>query len=381
MTPLEHAHSSHLNLVGVVPEKIFSAPGRVNLIGEHTDYNGGLVLPVAISERTWTAISPRQDMLVRVRSDVSSDSFEWDLTASSPTGLDWALYPLGVAWLLHQHYGLPHGFDISVTSTVPIGAGLSSSAALEAATALALASYIDTDISDLDVALICQKAENTIVGAPTGLMDQVASIFSRENHATLIDFSTMGISHHPIDLGAEGLTLTVIDTQVKHSHATGGYRTRRDECSKALEILGSPTLSDVTLDQLDASSSELGPVLTSRVKHIITENARVRETITHLDKGNLTALGNLFHASHESLRVNYEVSCAELDVAVEESISAGAVAARMTGGGFGGSALAIVPQKSLTTFTSRIVERFEREGFHPPHIFTTSISAGARQES
>ena len=381
MTPLDHARTTHLDMVGEAPEKIFSAPGRVNLIGEHTDYNGGLVLPVAISERTWVAISPRHDMLVRVRSDVSSDIFEWDLQAHTPTGLDWALYPLGVAWLLHQAYGLPHGFDISVTSTVPIGAGLSSSAALEAATALALASYIDTDISDLDMALICQRAENTIVGAPTGLMDQVASIFSRENHATLIDFSTMAISHHPLDLGAKGLTLAVIDTQVKHSHATGGYRTRRDECSRALEILGSPTLSDVTPEQLEASASDLGPVLTSRARHIVSENARVRETITHLDNGNLDALGDLFQASHESLRVDYEISCAELDVAVEESVRAGAVAARMTGGGFGGSALAIVPQETLPTLTTHVSERFEREGFHPPHIFTTAISAGARQES
>lgn len=362
-------------------EKIFSAPGRVNLIGEHTDYNGGLVLPVAISERTWLGVSSRDDMVVRVTSDVSDQVWEWDLQATTPTGLDWALYPLGVAWLLHQAYGLSHGFDISVTSTVPIGAGLSSSAALEAATALALASYIDTDISDLDMALICQRAENTIVGAPTGLMDQVASIFSRENHATLIDFSTMAISHHPLDLGAKGLTLAVIDTQVKHSHATGGYRTRRDECSRALEILRSPTLSDVTLDQLDAASSDLGPVLTSRVRHIVTENARVRETITHLDNGDLDALGDLFQASHESLRVDYEISCAELDAAVDESVRAGAVAARMTGGGFGGSALAIVPQETLPTLATHVSERFEREGFHPPHIFATSISAGARQES
>ena len=373
--------SLHKNSWGQDAEKIFSAPGRVNLIGEHTDYNGGLVLPVAISERTWVAISRREDLVVRVTSDVSDQVWEWDLAATTPTGLDWALYPLGVAWLLHQAHGLPHGFDISVTSTVPIGAGLSSSAALEAATALALTSYIDTDISDLEVALICQKAENTIVGAPTGLMDQVASIFSRENYATLIDFSTLAISHHPLDLGAEGLVLTVIDTQVKHSHATGGYRTRRDECSRALEILRAPTLSDVTHDQLEAASSDLGPVLTPRVRHIITENGRVRETITHLDNGNLDALGDLFQASHESLRVDYEISCAELDAAVEESVRAGAVAARMTGGGFGGSALAIVPQETLPTLTAQVSKRFEREGFHPPHIFTTAISAGARQES
>lgn len=381
MTALNHAHTTHRNLVGVSPEKVFSAPGRVNLIGEHTDYNGGLVLPVAISERTWVAISPRQDTLVRVRSDVSSDVFEWDLAANTPTGLDWALYPLGVAWLLHEAYDFPHGFDLSVTSTVPIGAGLSSSAALEAATALALASYIDADISNLDVALICQKAENTIVGAPTGLMDQVASIFSRENHATLIDFSTMAISHHPIDLGAKSLTLTVIDTQVKHSHATGGYRTRRDECSRALEILGAPTLSAVTHEQLDALASELGPVLSSRARHILTENARVRETITHLDNGNLEALGDVFAASHDSLRDDYQVSCSELDIAVEESFGAGALAARMTGGGFGGSALAIVRQEDLLRLTHRVTERFGREGFHPPHIFTTTVSSGVQQES
>lgn len=381
MTPLDHAHTTHLDMVGEAPEKIFSAPGRVNLIGEHTDYNGGLVLPVAISERTWVAISPRQDMLVRVRSDVSSDIFEWDLQANTPTGLDWALYPLGVAWLLHQKHGLPHGFDLSVTSTVPIGAGLSSSAALEAATAYAVASFIDADIPPLDLALICQSAENTIVGAPTGLMDQVASIFSRDNHATLIDFSAIAISHHPLDLAAKDLTLAVIDTQVKHSHATGGYRTRREECSQALQILGATSLSDVTDTQLDAASGELGPVLTSRVRHIITENARVRDTIRHLDHGTLDGLGDVFAASHQSLKDDYEISCPELDAAVAESYGAGALAARMTGGGFGGSALAIVPAEHLARLTKNVTERFDRDGFHPPHIFTTAVSGGARQES
>lgn len=381
MTPLDHAHSTHLDMVGAAPEKVFSAPGRVNLIGEHTDYNGGLVLPVAISERTWVGVSRRLDTVVRVTSDVSDQVWEWDMQAGPPKGLDWALYPLGVTWLLHQQHGLPHGLDLSVTSTVPIGAGLSSSAALEAATALAVASFIDVDISALDLALICQSAENTIVGAPTGLMDQVASIFSRENHATLIDFSTVAISHHPLDLAAQKLTLAVIDTQVKHSHATGGYRTRREECSQALQVIGATSLSDVTDTQLDAASGELGPVLTSRVRHIITENARVRDTIQHLDKGSLEGLGDVFAASHKSLRDDYEISCPELDAAVEESYGAGALAARMTGGGFGGSALAIVPTEHLAHLAKSITERFVRDGFHPPQIFTTAVSGGARQES
>jgi len=370
----------HRDSWGQSPEKIFSAPGRVNLIGEHTDYNGGLVLPVAISERTWLGVSPRHDAVVSVSSDASADTWEWDLSAGPPEGVEWGLYPLGVAWLLHKKYGLPHGFALSVTSTVPIGAGLSSSAALEAATALAIASYVDADISPLELALLCQEAENTIVGAPTGLMDQVASIFSRENHATLIDFSTVTISHHPFDLGAADLTLAVIDTQIKHSHATGGYRARRDECAKAVDILGAHSLSEVSAAQLEAASDDLGPVLASRVRHIITENARVRDTIGRLDQGNLTGLGALFAASHDSLRDDYEISCPELDAAVEESYRAGALAARMTGGGFGGSALALVPTTHLSSLISKVSERFVRDGFHPPHIFTTAVSGGARQE-
>jgi galactokinase len=380
MTSLDHSRATHRTLVGGTPEKIFSAPGRVNLIGEHTDYNGGLVLPVAISERTWVAVSPRHDTVVSVASDVSADVREWDLNAGPPVGLDWALYPLGVAWLLHQEYGLPHGVNLSVTSTVPIGAGLSSSAALEAATAFAIASYMEGEMSPLQLALVAQKAENTIVGAPTGLMDQVASIFSRANHATLIDFSTVAISHHPFDLDGANLTLAVIDTQVKHSHATGGYRTRREECSQALNILGAASLSDVTTWQLEDASADLGPLLTSRVRHIITENERVRATIRQLDQGSVDGLGDLFAASHDSLRDDYEISCVELDAAVEESYQAGAVAARMTGGGFGGSALAIVPTQHLAAFTAQVTKRFASDGFHPPHIFTTAVSAGARQE-
>lgn len=274
---VQQAEALYREKFGNGPERVFSAPGRVNLIGEHTDYNGGRVLPVAISQRTWVAVGKSSDNNVTAVSDFSPTSWSLPLDSSdSPADQDWGLYPLGVAWLIHRRFGLSHGVNLAISSTVPVGAGLSSSAALEGATALSLASYLDATPSLLDLAKIGQEAENTIVHAPTGLMDQVASLMSVADHATMIDFSDLSISHHRLDLAEHGLTLMVIDTRVKHSHSTGQYGQRRKECDTAREILQVPTLSHATLDQVEAAADRLGDVVYARAKHIVTDNDRVR---------------------------------------------------------------------------------------------------------
>lgn len=369
------------NTFGLNPVRVFSAPGRINLIGEHTDYNGGLALPVAISERTWVAIGPNRRRDIHVASDFSSRTWSMNLDSEAkPKQLDWALYPLGVAWLMHHRFTLPQGFNLAISSSVPMGAGLSSSAALESATALSLASFLDADISPLELALIGQETENSIVGAPTGLMDQLTTIFSREAFATLIDFTSLAITHHPLDLNSAEMSLLVIDTGVKHSHASGGYGDRRRECDEAREILGVTHLSETNEERIADLSSRLGPTLTARALHIVTENQRVRDTVDALDRGALEALGALFRTSHGSLKDGFAVSCEELDLAVDTAYESGAIAARMTGGGFGGSALALVPSHLIEQVRSGIQRAFSQGGLAQPTIFTTSISDGARRD-
>jgi galactokinase len=366
---------------GMTPDRVFSAPGRINLIGEHTDYNGGLALPVAISERTWVAMGANGERQIRVTSDFSP--YSWSISLDAPNGprnLGWGLYPLGVAWLMHQRFTLPQGFNLAITSTVPVGAGLSSSAALESSTAFGLASYLDADFSPLELALIGQEAENSIVGAPTGLMDQITTIFSQESFATLIDFRTLSISHHAIDLDLADLSLLVIDTRVKHSHSSGEYSARRKECDEASQILGVRHLSDATEEAVYEADTALGPNLSKRAKHVITENERVRRSVSALNRNDLTALGPIFWASHDSLRDDFAVSCHELDVAVSAAYDSGAVAARMTGGGFGGSALAIVPTASVETVITEVEQAFFARSLLRPSLFITSTSEGARRD-
>lgn len=346
---------------GAPPDGVWSAPGRVNLIGEHTDYNDGLALPVALPHRTYAAVSARPDDVVRlVSAQEPSGVREVRLGDAAPgTVHGWVAYVVGVAWALREAGHRVGGFDVAIDSCVPSGAGLSSSAALEAAVAVALdalhglglAGDVDGTGAPTDdagravLAQVCVRAENEMAGAPTGGMDQAASLRARAGHALLLDCRDGSVQHVPFDLAAHGLALLVVDTRAAHSHVDGEYAQRRAACERAAALLGAASLREVT-DTDDAlrrlAGAPDGAVLARRVRHVTSEIARVTDFVAALRSGDVAATGPLMDASHRSLRDDYEVSCAELDLAVDAALQAGALGARMTGGGFGGSAIALV---------------------------------------
>lgn len=332
---------------GAAPEAVWAAPGRVNLIGEHTDYNGGLCLPIALPHRTFAALSRRDDGRVRMASDMQETVWEGDLAEVSPGRVSgWVAYCGGPAWALREEGLDVPGFDLAVASCVPIGAGLSSSAAVECAVGLGLSDLAGEPLGVDDagrarLAAACMRAENEVAGAPTGGLDQAASLRTREDHALLLDCLDGSVRHVPLDLPAAGLRLLVIDTRASHALGDGQYGDRRATCEAAAATLGVLTLREIT--DLDAAMAGLeDDVSRRRVRHVVTEIERVRELVSAAQGGDWTAVGSVMNASHVSLRDDYEVSSRELDVAVEAAVEAGALGARMTGGGFGGSAIALV---------------------------------------
>ena len=352
----------------------WAAPGRVNLIGEHVDYAQGLCLPFAIAERTVVEAAPRADERLTVQSAAEDYGVEIPLAEVGPgSPSDWAAYVAGVLWALRADGHAVGGLDVRVTDTVPLGAGLSSSAALECAVALAVNAIYDLGLDRAALARACVRAENDVVGAATGGMDQAASMFGEEGHALLIDMRDGGMRAVPLPLGETGLRLLVIDTRVRHHLADGQYGQRRAAVEKAADVLGLPSLRDATPEQVARLDGELQ----KRARHIVTEIARVREVVAALDAGRLAEIGPALDASHRSLARDYEVSCAELDVACEASRSAGALGARMTGGGFGGSAIALVPSERAENVTAAVREAFAAQGFRAPEIREATPSAGA----
>lgn len=375
----------------------WSAPGRANLIGEHTDYNEGFVLPFAIEYRTRVTASRRTDGVVHVASTFDPDPVEVTLD-ELPTLFDsrnrddgghaipeWATYPLGVAWAALRATEtdvrtLP-GLDLAFSSDVPIGAGLSSSAAIEGAAASALNDLWDLGLSPLELAKIGRTAENDAVGAPTGIMDQVASMLGRADAATFLDCRTLATESIDLGFDAAGLRLLVIDTRVKHSHATGGYGERRASCELGAASMGVPALRDLTLDDLPRAQALLDDVTFRRVRHIVTENYRVLDTVRTLRESGPLAIGDLLVASHASMRDDFEISTAELDTAVDAALAAGAVGARMTGGGFGGAAIALVADDLVGAVTDAATSAFAERGYTAPHIFTVTPSRGAGRDA
>ena len=333
---------------GTEPAGVWASPGRVNLIGEHTDYNGGLCLPIALPHRTYVAASRRADDRVRMITGIGSDPvWEGELAGLRPGGVSgWVAYCGGPAWALRQDGIEVPGFDLAVASCVPLGAGLSSSAAVECAVGLALAQLagerLDADdAARARLAALCVRAENEVAGAPTGGMDQAASLRSQAGHALLLDCRDGSVEQVGFDLEAAGLALLVIDTRSSHALADGQYGKRRASCERAAERLGVATLREVT-DTGDALARLDDDETRRRVRHVVSEIRRVTEFVTAAESGDWPAAGTLMDASHDSLRDDYEVSCIELDVAVAAAREAGALGARMTGGGFGGSAIALV---------------------------------------
>lgn len=369
---------------GYAPLGIWSAPGRVNLIGEHTDYNGGFVLPFAINRRTVVALGVRDDSTIRVASAFADELAAIEIAELGPERLSgWSAYPLGVAWALGQHgadLAAVPGVDLYIESTVPIGAGLSSSAAIECAVAIALNDVWHLDLDRPTLAQVGQLAENKVVGAPTGIMDQFASLLGKHDHAVFLDCRSL--EAHLVSLGfAEaGLELLIIDTGVAHDHSTGGYSDRRASCEAGAAAMGVPSLRELGVGDLDRAREVLDDETFRRVRHIVTENQRVLDTVDALRDFGPLAIGDLLDASHVSMRDDFEISVPELDLAVETAQANGAIGARMTGGGFGGAAIALVPAEGVSRIQVAIDGAFAEHGFQQPTMFTVSAADGAHAD-
>lgn len=360
---------------------VWQAPGRVNLIGEHTDYNDGLVLPFAINRSTTVAVSARADRTVRLASAfAAADPVEFDLDTFAPDqAAGWSAYPAGVAWELERAGITVPGFDMYVTSDVPVGAGLSSSAALECAVALALSDLTGAGLGRAELADIGRRAENNVVGAPTGIMDQSASMLGTRDCAVYLD--CRDLSSHPVPLGLaeSGLLCLVIDTKVSHAHATGGYAQRRASCVRGARTLGVGTLRDLGAADLPRAERLLDEETFRRVRHIVTENERVARTAELLTTHGPLAIGDLLDAGHRSMRDDFEISCPELNLAVDTARANGAIGARMTGGGFGGSAIALVPVDDADQVRSAVLAGFAVRGLQAPDVFAVLPAEGARR--
>jgi galactokinase len=355
---------------------VWAAPGRVNLIGEHTDYNDGFVLPFALPQRTVVSAS----LLDSPEWMVSSSSFgeisfgEAELKPGGVTG--WAAYVAGVVWALCEAGFTVPGARMSITSDVPVGAGLSSSAALECAVLTAL-----VDLGGLDLPIgkrpaVAQRAENVYVGAPTGIMDQSASTLCQAGNALFLDCRSLETAQIPFDVAAAGLAVLVVDTKAPHRHVDGEYAARRSTCEAAASALGLPSLRDVS-DLDDALSRLDDEVMRRRVRHVVTENQRVLSVVDLLRAGEIRSIGPLMTASHASMRDDFDITVPEVDTAVEAALAAGAYGARMTGGGFGGCVLALVDASATDAVAAAVADAFGYRGFAAPAPFVATPHAGA----
>lgn len=365
---------------GRAPVVAWRAPGRVNLIGEHTDYNDGFVLPIAVHLGVRVLVAPRDDQRLRLLSaQKPSEPIIVDLRVARPGGVPgWPAYAAGVAWVLIQRGVEIRGADIFVDGTLPSGAGLSSSAALECAIAGALLALAGTKMTPRDVALVAQEAENEFVGVPCGIMDQLASTMGQAGHALFVDTRSLVVEPIPFDLALHELALLVIDTRVRHRLLDGKYAERRASCEGAANLLGVESLRDIGPAELNAASQALGDeVLARRVRHVVTENQRVLDVVSLLRANRPGDIGATLTSSHESLRDDYEVSCAELDLAVDAAMSGGAYGARMTGAGFGGSAITLVDRALASQVTTTVMREFRRHHRRTPQIFSVVASAGS----
>jgi galactokinase len=368
-----------LDAFGSAPDGVWQAPGRVNLIGEHTDYNDGFVLPFAIDRTARVAVRVRPDSTLRLLSTYGDQG----MTTADTSSLDgagakgWTKYPLGVIWALQERGIEVPGLDLLLDSDVPLGAGLSSSHAIECAVISALNDLTGAGLKAEEMVLATQRAENDFVGAPTGIMDQSASLRGAKDHAVFLDCRDQSVRLVPFETEPAGLVLLVIDTKVSHSHADGGYASRRASCELGAEVLGVKALRDVGVEDLDEASGLLDEVTFRRVRHVVTENDRVLQTVELLGTAGPGAIGPLLDASHRSMRDDFEISCPELDLAVDASRENGAIGARMTGGGFGGAAIALTPISAEQQVRTAVEQAFSRAGYRKPDIFTVTPAAGA----
>ena len=364
------------NLFGGNPEVITTAPGRVNLIGEHIDYSDGFVLPFAIKNVTTVAMARRNDNMIRISSlQKAGEVVSIDLTSLAPqVGESWTRYVLGVLWVLKVDRGL----DILIDGRVPLGAGLSSSAALECAVAIAVDHLFEKNLDQAQLALAAQKAENDYVGMPCGIMDQSVSLMAKAGSALLLDCRDLSTTNIPFDIAPQGLELLIIDTQAHHKLVDGGYAERRASCELAVKVLGITSLRDISVSDYVARKSELDPTTYIRGFHAVTEMQRVLDAVQALTENNFSKLGKLQNESHKSLRDDYNVSCPELNLAVDTALEHGALGARMVGGGFGGSAIALIKADHLDAIQSAIASAFDAGHFKAPRFFTSLPGDGAQ---
>lgn len=373
----DQAADAFRTLTGTDPVGVWSGPGRINLIGEHTDYNDGFVLPFALPQAAFLAASPRTDGRWRLRSVDLDDTVELGPDELVPGTPGWHSYLAGVVWALREAGHEVGGADLVLTSDVPLGAGLSSSAAIECAALTALADLNGLDIAPMDRAKLARVAENAYVGAPTGLLDQAASTLCVADHALFLDCRTLQTRQVPLAVTAAGLEILVIDTRTRHSHVDGEYAARRASCEEACRLLGVPALRDVT--DLDDALARLPEQTGRRVRHVVTENQRVLDAMTALAAGDYPGLGRLMTASHASMRDDYEITEASVDLAVEVALAEGALGARMTGGGFGGCVLALVSADRVDAVSEAVTAAFAAAGLPQPVTFLGRPSAGARR--
>jgi galactokinase len=370
-TLVADARSAFASAFGSAPAVVGRAPGRVNLIGEHTDYNRGLVLPVALPHATYAAAAPRSDDTVRIHSAENDAPWVGSL-ASLASAEGWAAYAAGVLWALREAGVEVPGVDLMVHGTVPLGAGLSSSAALECSVAVAACAVAGVALDRSLVVDACIRAETEVAGAPTGGMDQTISMLASPDAALLIDFDSGSSSAVPLPLS--GLSLLVTDTRVSHELTDGGYGSRREECERAATALGLESLRAASLADVEGLEDEL---LRRRARHIVTEISRVTDVVGRIDAGDWSGVGHVFAASHASMRDDFEISCDELDLAVATAVEAGALGARMTGGGFGGSSVAVVPDERLDAVALAIDTAFAGAGFRAPQHLVAAPSGRA----
>ncbi|WP_238006081.1 galactokinase [Dactylosporangium sp. AC04546] len=363
-------------------DAVWASPGRVNLIGEHTDYNDGFVLPFALPHSTVVAARRRAEPGWTVTSEQTGETVAFQDEKVE----GWAAYVAGIVWVLREAgHDVPPA-DLWITSDVPFGAGLSSSAAIECATMAVLVDLIRASGgADLPMQLrprLAQRAENEYVGAPTGIMDQAASTLCRAGHALFLDCRSLATEQVPFDVAEAGLAVLVIDSKAPHAHVTSEYAARRRSCEDAAKLLGVTALRDVDVAGLDDALAQLDDeVMRRRVRHVVTEDQRVLDTVAALRAGNLRAVGSLMTASHESMRDDYEITVPQVDTAVRVALEHGAYGARMTGGGFGGCVLALVNEDEHESIAAAVREAFAANGFAPPDSFVVTPSAGTRKIS
>jgi galactokinase len=364
-----------LETFGEEADLVSAAPGRVNLIGEHIDYSDGFVLPFAIKDRTFVAARKRSDSTVRIASAQRRNKIVTvDINQVKP-GLkgEWERYALGVLWSM----GVTNGVDLMIDGHVPLGAGLSSSAALECSVATAMNHLFDLGFNLEELARLTQKAENQYVGVPCGIMDQSVSLMATQGSALLLDCRDLSTKNISFDVASHGLELLIIDTQAHHALTDGGYAERRASCESVVAKLGITSLRELTMDQLEGSRALINETEYVRARHAVTEMKRVLDCVEALKASDFEKVGQLINQSHISLRDDYTVSCPELDTAVDAALSEGALGSRMVGGGFGGSAIALI-QASKTTETIGAIEKaFSSKGFKAPRFFTSLPSQGA----